>query len=226
MLSTPLRNALATVSNGASNDLAALWRQVESAVQAREALHDLLPGIVSRYGMAASALAAQWYDDIRAKQGVGGLFRAIPADIPDAGTHALIGWAESQAATFETFQDLLLGGTQRRITNFARETVRGSSLSDSRAIGWQREGVGSCAFCRMLIGRGAVYSKSTVTFASHDHCQCVAVPAFDGRPLPVRLDADGKRLDFSSRRTRTQAGQREADNARIRDWIAANPNAG
>lgn len=36
----------------------------------------------------------------------------------------------------------------------------------------------ACAFCRMLAGRGAVYSENTGRFQAHDHCACTAEPDF------------------------------------------------
>lgn len=170
----------------AGRDLAALWRQVRGAAQAERALQDILPAIIDTYGAAAATLAADWYDEARAKADVSGRFTAIPADIRDSGAQALIGWAASEATDLVAFQTLVEGGMQRRIVNFSRATVTGSSVADPKAIGWQRVGTGECGFCRMLIGRGAVYREATADFASHDHCHCSAVPAFDGEPRPVR----------------------------------------
>lgn len=209
MSPTQLRNAVARLTDRATLDLAALWRQVDTAVKAEQALHDILPALVDRYGSMAAALAAAWYDDLRAKQGISGRFEAVPASIPDSGEHALVGWALSSASDFESFQSLIIGGTQRRIADFSRHTVMGSSVADPQAKGWQRVSSGGCAFCDMLAGRGSVYSEATADFASHDHCQCSAVPAFDGQAKPV------KAYTPSSRKST------DADRARVRDWIAS-----
>ena len=206
--------------------MAALWRQVSNAVEARIAMQDVLPALIQTYGHAAAAVAADWYDEAREIAEASGSFRAIPASIENNATDALALWASEHGTDLASVQKLAEGGVQRRIANFSRETVMGSALADPAADGWQRTGVGSCGFCSMLIGRGAVYSESTVTFASHDHCNCVAVPAFRGQPKAVRLDEQGKRLDFSSRASRTDDEQRKADNKRIRAWIAENPDAG
>lgn len=159
-------------------DLSVVWRRVERAADAGTALHDILPALIEQYGLAAGTLAANWYDDLRAKRDVRGSFTAIPADIQDVGAHALVGWALDSATDYGTFQTLILGGSQRRIANFARQTVMGSSTADPGARGWQRVGVGECDFCALLIGRGAVYSEATADFQSHDHCNCQAEPAF------------------------------------------------
>jgi hypothetical protein len=194
----------------AQRDLDALWRQVRDAAEAQTALNDVLPALIDTYGLAASALAAEWYDDLRHKVGAKGRFTAIAADVKDSGAHALVGWAASKATDTSTMQELILGGMQRRIANFSRQTVMGSSIADPGARGWQRVGVGECknGFCDMLIGRGAVYSEATADFAAHDHCKCSAVPAFGGEPIPVKPFTPSLREATP------------ADRARVREYLA------
>lgn len=202
-----LRSGVTALTTLANADLAALWRQVSTAAQAREALRDILPALVETYGSAAATLAADWYDEARLKAGIGGSFTAIPAEIGDAGTDELARWGVDPLFKAEpdwvSAQSLIQGGLQRRIANVSRVTVAESSIADPSADGWQRTGSGECAFCAMLIGRGAVYSESTADFASHDHCNCAAVPAFRGLPRPVKpytpsdkniTDADRERV--------------------------------
>lgn len=204
----------------ARSDLDALWREVRNAAEAEVALRDILPGLIDTYGLAAGTLAADWYDDLRDKVEPKGHFRAIPADVPDTGAQALVGWAVNEAADLSGLQVLILGGMQRRIANFSRLTVMGSVVEDPGAAGWQRAGVGECktGFCDMLIGRGAVYSEATADFAAHDHCQCTAVPAFHGEPRPV------KPYTVSPRRTidpDTGKPVIDADFLRAKEWIAS-----
>lgn len=198
----------ALVRSYAAADLSLLWRQVSNAAEAEVALRDILPGLIQTYGSAAAVLAANWYDEARAKAGVGGSFTAIPADFEDVGAQSLVGWAKSQATDLSAFEALILGGMQRRIANYSRSTVSGSSVADPKARGWQRTGSGECEFCRLLIGRGAVYTESTADFASHDNCNCSAVPSWAGQPIPVRPYTPGPRQG------------NEADYARAREWIA------
>jgi hypothetical protein len=195
----------------AQRDLDALWRQVSTAAEAETALRDILPALIDTYGLAAGSLAADWYDDIRAKLGIAGSFTAFPADIKDTGAQALVGWAVSTATDTAALQELVLGGTQRRIANFSRQTVTGSSVADPKATGWQRVGSGECDFCSLLIGRGAVYSEASADFASHDHCKCSATPAFEGEPRPVKKYTPGPR-------DATKAGGADYDRAKA--WIA------
>jgi hypothetical protein len=203
-----LRKQQEALTRLALNDLAAMWRQISNAAEARVMLNDVLPALLNTYGSAAAAVAAEWYDEARRAADVSGSFRAIPADIKDSGAYELSGWATSKGTDLDAIRTLAEGGAQRRILNFSRQTVMGSSLADPAAHGWQRVGAGSCDFCAMLIGRGAVYSESSADFASHDHCHCAAAPAFDGAPKPV------KPFTPSVRDTKK-------DQARAKAWIAS-----
>lgn len=212
--------------------MAALWRQVSNAVEARIALQDVLPSLVDTYGQAAAAVAADWYDEAREAAAVSGAFRAIPASIDDNATSALALWATESGTDLGSIQSLVNGGLQRRITNWSRQTVAGSALADPRADGWQRVGVGTCktGFCDMLIGRGAVYTEATADFASHDNCKCSAVPAFKGAPRPVKpytpssrniSDADRQRtIEYLTGRNGTPAPSSLDDPAWLRHQLS------
>lgn len=207
-----LRDGVEGLVGYADADLALLWAEVDDATSLRAALNDVLPALIDTYGTAAASLAADWYDDQRELAGVAGRFTAIPADIPDSGAHALVGWATSKATDSTALRSLVLGGLQRRVANFSRLTVTRSALADPAAVGWQRVGSGACTsgFCDMLIGRGAVYSEATADFAAHDNCKCSAVPAWGGRPVPVKAY------------TPTLRNVSDADRERVRDWISVN----
>jgi hypothetical protein len=173
---TLLRSDVAVLADAAGADLDALWAQVDQAAQAEVVLRDVLPDLIAVYGSAAATIAADWYDETRVEADARGRFTAIPADVPDVGAQALVGWALAEATDLPAFQTLILGGTQRRIANFSRLTVSTSSIADPASRGWKRVGVGQCDFCRMLIGRGAVYTEETADFQSHDHCNCSPAP--------------------------------------------------
>lgn len=169
-------NGLARLANG---DLAALWKHLERAVDAEEALRDILPALITTYGSAASLVASEWYDEIRAKAEASKRFAAIPAAAGDDGAQALVGWALATSTDAAAFKTLIEGGIQRRIANHARNTVTFSSVKDPSARGWMRVGDGSsCDFCSMLLGRGAVYTEASADFQAHDHCGCQAAPRF------------------------------------------------
>lgn len=210
MAAPTLRTEAAGLVRLAERDLAELWRLVADGASAEVALRDLLPAIITTYGQAGAALAADWYDDLRDKVGASRRFSATPVEADDRGAHALIGWALTEATDDTSLQQLILGGTQRRIVDHIRYTVTESATADPAAVGWQRVGVGSnCPFCDMLIGRGAVYTEATADFGSHDHCNCQATPAWKGEPVPVKPYTPSSR------------NSTDADRARVREWIAS-----
>lgn len=178
-----LSSGVAALATLAERDLAAVWRVVETADEAQAALTEVLPVVAERYGTAAAALAADWYDDTRQALEVRGRFTAIPVELGDLGTDALAGWGVGPLYAADpdwaSAQTLVAGGLQRRIANAARQTITVSSVKDPHARGWKRVGVGSsCGFCRMLLSRGGVYTEASADFTSHDHCNCGAAPAF------------------------------------------------
>lgn len=208
-----LREAVDGLTGYAYADLNALWRDLpKDPVLAREALNDVLPALVTVYGEAAATLAADWYDNLRDQIGPRQRFAAIPAGFADTGAYALVGWATTQAVDATSLRSMVEGGVQRRVANFSRQTVMASAVKDPAATGWQRVGAGLCrsGFCDLLIGLGRVYrTESSASFASHDNCQCGAVPAWGGEPVPVRSYTP------SARRS-------DADRARTREWVKFN----
>lgn len=214
--SATLRRNVAELAALAERDLHTLAAQVEDprGPELRAALADVLPTLVDTYGSAAATIAADWYDELRVERAVKGRFSAIPAELPDPGADGLIGYAMGTATDDASFLTLVGGGLQKRIANGSRYTITTSSIADPHADGWQRVGSGECAFCSMLIGRGAVYSEASADFASHDHCNCSAEPAFGGQPRPVKPYTPSQRRRSESTRT--------ADSARARAWMRDN----
>lgn len=209
---------LAELARIAQNDLQVLWSRLNSSdpVKVRDALAEVLSQLAATYGSAAATLGADWYEEVRDALGVKGRFTADTAELPDDGRfEALAGWATGPLFSNEPDRAAVLsraaGGFQRIVADADRHSVMQSSIADPKATGWQRvTSGGGCAFCEMLSGRGFVYESATVRFASHDHCDCTAAPAFEGRSVAVRPYTPSLR------------GSSEADRARVRKWIAAN----
>ncbi|QDP43633.1 minor capsid protein [Gordonia phage PhorbesPhlower] len=205
-----LRNLIVQLSDSAERDLTLLWSQLD-ATTVRDGLFDVMPALVGDYGDASAAVSAEWYDEHRADLNVDGRYSAsIPAN-PDLGAEALAGWGSQLAVeNWDSALALISGGLVKRMLTASRQTLTTAAVEDPQARGWQRSGRGQCGFCRMLISRGAVYTRATVNFGAHDNCRCVAVPAFGGRPEPV------KPYEVSTREIP------DADRARANAWIAAN----
>lgn len=204
-----LREDVTAVSADAVSAFDDLTRGLSEA-DAFQAIRDELPGLILLYGEQAAVVAAEWYDEARSIAGVRGTFAASPADLPALGMEGLIGWAVKTSTSFPSMLGLITGGAQKRVANGARLTVIAAAGADPQAVGIQRYArtSGGCAFCRMLAGRGAVYrSEDSADFAAHEHCHCVAVPAFTGVPRYVKP---------YERRIRDVT---DADRARVREWL-------
>lgn len=178
----------------------------------REAMSDVLPGLIVEFQNAASVLAAEWYDEFRSDLDVPGSHAAFLPDFRDPGVEEMLRWAESESQSMLPQIKLIEGGVIRRVVNGSRETVIGNAAKDPQALGHQRyarsASAGACSFCRLLAGRGTVYrSEQSASFGAHDSCGCVAVVAFSDRPIPVRpYEASTKNIT-------------DADRARVRDWL-------
>lgn len=219
MTAAELRSDVEALAVVASRQLDDLWTPgAADADTMQTVLAEALPPLVTGYALAAAAVAADWYDDRRERVYGPGTFVAPVPDAGDRGADALAGWAVgplySSEPDWDTARTLLDGGLQKRIGDSARDVVTDAAVQDPAARGWQREATGrSCPFCVMLASRGAVYSRSSADFASHDNCDCYAVPAFDGQPIPVKPYTPS---------TRTVT---DTDRARVRRYLARN-NAG
>lgn len=190
--------------------------QPEDAARALEAY---LPSLVRQYGESAASVAADWYDETRASEGVPGRFRAVMADSPYL--DASEGLARRAAGAFftPTADDALttlLPTVGKYVLGASRATIQASVNADPRASGWQRVvRSGGCRFCQMLAGRGDVYKESTVHFAAHGHCNCAAVPSWDESAPEV----DVSLYKASARTTGMTPEQKSRHNALIQRAI-------
>lgn len=156
--------------------------------------------LVERYGDAAAVAAADWYDELREAAGAPGRFRAVMADpAPPEQAAAVARWAADPLFAAEPDQDAALrhlaGGVQRLVLQPARETIANSVDRDPADARWARvpSGATTCAFCRLLASRGAVYhSEETaggLANSYHSKCDCVPTPIWPGESEPYDVDA-------------------------------------
>lgn len=208
-----LREDVSVVVGDALDDFQAALRGVDRA-DVLDTLNDELPGLILLYGESAAVVASEWYGEARVAAEVAGTFVPSPSELREPGVNGLLGWAAQTAKSFQSMLTLIQGGVHKRVANPARATIIDNAARDPRAVGTQRyaRSSGGCPFCRMLASRGNVYrSETSATFAAHDNCTCVAVPAFGGAPLPVRPYTPSDR------------NITDADRARVRAWIKAHP---
>jgi hypothetical protein len=184
-------------------------------------LLEFVPVLTSTYGDAAATVAADWYDDVRASEGVRGRFAATLADpFPAEAVEARVRFGASHlfTATPALMLPFLSGAVDEYVLQPGRDTIQRSAVADPAASGWHRQAsAGACNFCRMLAGRGGVYRQETAAFAAHGNCGCVAVPSWDADAPEVPVEA----YVASERTSRMSPEQKERHTARVREYLAA-----
>lgn len=214
------RAALSLVTDAAVSATLQLVAQAEGSPEAQRAfLLDSVPTVIGFYSDGSSALAADFYDDERAKAAVRRRYVAEPVVVDRwEKVGRAVAWASQPlfdgeaAATATRLADVVQLETARPY----RDTITTNSRRDPASVGWRRVASGSgCKFCRMLADRGAVFKQGTARFASHKHCHCTAQPVFDGQG-----GEEASVVQYvASKRNRS-----DADRKRLRDYLASMPD--
>lgn len=175
--------------------LASLDFERPAAVQA--ALFEFVPVLVAQYGDIAATVAADWFEELRAAEGVRGRFSApLAPPVPVDQVNGRLGFATrasgplwvADTATLTTFLSMM---ANEYALQPGRETVMAAAHKDGAA--WARvPEPGACKFCLMLASRGFVYSKSAVADANkfHGKCRCNAMPVWDETRARVEYGYD------------------------------------
>ena len=156
------------------------WRTMEPAVLA----------IIGQGRVQSASVATGYFRAFRVVEGIAGDVLVPPAPRLNrtqvltslrvtgpvtAKRLTLLNRPDVAPATF----NVLAGALGRYVLDAGRDTVMGAVRQDRRALGWARVTSGEpCAFCAMLSGRGAVYSRETVDFRAHDACACTSEPVY------------------------------------------------
>lgn len=188
-----------------------------SPEQKRAMLLESAPDVIGYYSLGSSALAADFYDDEREREAAPKLYVAEPVIVDR--TEKIrrgIAWAadplfgDSPADSEGRLAEVVQLETARPF----RDTILTNRRRDPSAVGWRRIASGDCKFCRMLAGRGAVYSDATARFAAHGHCKCTAQPVFTSSDYGEEASA----MQYvASRKKRSPVQQ-----AQLRDYLNTN----
>lgn len=220
-----IRAGLLTLSAAATIDLADALRRT-TPTRAREVLLAVAPGAMGYYTSGSGALAADWFDALREGVAPRSAYRSIVPEWrrEEKFSRALV-WATEplDLADPNLAEALSRLGTAVEYETFEAfsDSINQNVQEDPEAIGWSRNANygTACKFCRMLAERGAVYRKQeTAHFAAHTNCQCTCTPEFRGG----KHGPEASVIQYqASRRYRTKE-QRDANNARIRDYLNKN----
>lgn len=188
-----------------------------------------VPTLTSYYVSGSSALALDWYEDLREEvDPVRAFTPAQPAWQPERFGNALA-WATNpltldEPAPAEAARRLSVVVDAEVQAGFT-DAITDNTRRDPAAVGWKRIArSGACPFCRMLADRGAVYREATANFSAHTGgpkgggpCHCTAAPVFEGGDVGPEASVEQYR---ASRRRTT-----EKDRERLRDYLKANYGA-
>lgn len=213
------RKALTLLTSSAVRTASKVIATGAGADAIRDTLLVTTPEVIAYYSDGAAALAADHYDELRESAAPAARYVAEPVvnlrpEKIERGTL----WAVEPL--YSADPDVLLATerlaqvVQLETARPFRDTITSNTRRDPSARGWRRESGGGCKFCTLLAGRGAIYRAETARFAAHPHCDCTAVPVFDGQP--------GEEADVmqyvASARSRTPQQQ-----AALRAHLAAMP---
>ena len=218
-----IRTIQKQVTDLAVADLGDLFRLVQGMPPeaARNLLLDTVPALASTYGDMNAAAAAEWFESLRERE-VGSGFRArlaSPVEATPVEQSILFSAEHLFTGDIDQMENYLHGRMLKWVNEPARETIINSIDADPAGYGWQRVArPGACKFCRMLAGRGGVYTRKSVWFASHDSCNCGACPSWDDSLPEVTVDAykASRRMDSVRSRAAGDATDEEIARARAR----------
>ena len=185
------------IALAASRAIGALWRQrIDPARMADSwaSIKDMVLALVRQYFQASAADSAQTYESMRVLADLG--HRPIRmADLPLQELERVVGSqgpghffqqlpvVEDPLAASDAADLSLQASSARLALKGGRQTMVDAVHSDPLATGWERTiSPTACSFCSMLASRGAVYkSQKSADFRAHDHCNCTAIPVFEGQ---------------------------------------------
>lgn len=170
----------------ARRDLAALFAGLDLSRPdvAAGVLADAVPMLVREYGNLASAVAAEWYEEIRVASGAAGVHREVLS--PGAKEGAVRGSTRAGVAGLFAgdtagARDSLGNAMERHISFSTRDTIRLNTKGDPAKPRYARvpSGGKTCAFCELLASRGFDYpSEAAADDEWHDNCGCQVVVEF------------------------------------------------
>lgn len=212
---TEVRRILQVVRDDAGEDLSRLARSVPRS-DVRGLLVELTPALLSAYTDGSSALAVEWYSEIREESRARTAYAPAPVvDLDRERIRRSVLWATESDLDIDAVLARLTPRAEEEIARGFWDTIEQNATRDPEAAGWRRVArFNACPFCRMLADRGAIYRESTARFAAHRNCHCIAEPVFKGGDTGPTASVEQYR---ASKRRRT-----DADRAALRKYLREN----
>ena len=173
------RNADEVIRQALIDDLDRMWDQIKGwdRLAVENAVVEIVPGLVDKYGAAYAEVAAQWFEALTGEA-------AVLADGRSrAHVERSIDWAlrpYREVGAVDVAQERLAGSMVRHAAQVGRDTLDGSVRAAPGVLYARRlSGPSNCDFCVVLASRGPVYGTARDAGQGnryHDRCDCVAVP--------------------------------------------------
>lgn len=221
-----VRTGLTLVTAAATSEVASAAIAGADPEVVRAILFDAVPLIVGSFADGSSALALDWYEELREEANPPAAYVPSPvALVRDDHLRTTVAWStEALRDVTEDFQQALDDSLARLLPEIEKEvaaafwdTMTENVERDPSGVGWRRFArPGACPFCRMLADKGAVFKESTARFAAHTTCHCVAAPVFDGEP-----GEEANVMQYIASKRRRTAAEREA----LRKYLQRNYGA-
>lgn len=174
-----------------TRDIQKAWRALgaTSPEGKRDALLDIVPGLVETYGEAGAVVALEYFESTTGATGT-----IYPGSTPDAvqgSIRAVIGglWEGRDAEVLAA----VVASATRHMLQVGRSTIYESARATPGVRFARVPEPGACDWCRIMSSRGAVYLTKRTAGGDgndyHDDCNCDPVAIRDGDDLPYDADA-------------------------------------
>lgn len=188
--------------------------------------------LVTKYGEASAAVAAEMYDEIAELSGV-----AVPPAVPaETATYGEVAKTMNGITKISQNEELISGAVGRLVKQAAADTTLQNALRDGAETAWITHG-DTCAYCITLASRGwQTVSKKMLKNGHaehiHAHCDCEYAVRFDGsggvegynpsKFQKMYYDADGKtpKERINAMRRELYAENKDEINAQKREAYA------
>ena len=186
------RASLEDLTTLAIAELVKFWRSRPEDPRAAASLaRELLNDTSATYGLAAGAMAADWYEELRAEAGAAAAFAAGVETPGDTAVQDVAGWGlapmfNADVPDADAALSRLSGGLQMLVADADRLTIITNARRDPMDVRYARHAsANACAFCAMVATRQAVYrSEDTAGSKYHRSCRCIAFPVWPGQEVP------------------------------------------